>query len=130
MQNSFCNGINKSAVKMKYPGGWVWGQGGEVSKNHSQHRCTRVPFHFRMVSAMLTVLRSQYSALKDSDLATSSHDSDYHELEQLVLRERGVVWADQREAEGCTEAVPSQLELASILGFSHLVCHKSTPCSK
>lgn len=83
----------------------------------------------KMVNAMLPVLRSQYSALKDSGLATSSHDSKYHDLEQLVLRERGVVWADQREAEGCTDAAPSQSELTSILSFSHLVCHKSTPCS-
>ncbi|XP_061101701.1 kinesin-like protein KIF18A isoform X1 [Conger conger] len=83
----------------------------------------------KMVSAMLTTLRSQYSALKSSGLATSSQDSQYHDLEQLVLRERGVVWADQRQAEGCTDTQPSQSELASILSFSHLVSHKSTPCS-
>ncbi|KAJ8394915.1 hypothetical protein AAFF_G00040380 [Aldrovandia affinis] len=83
----------------------------------------------KLANSILPVLRHQYSALKDAGLATSSHDSEYQELEQLVLRERGVVWADQREDEATSDTATSQLELASALTFSHLVYHRSTPCS-
>ncbi|KAG9352705.1 hypothetical protein JZ751_021119, partial [Albula glossodonta] len=83
----------------------------------------------KMMTSMLSTLRSQYSALKDSGLATSSQDAEYQELEQLVLREKGVVWADQHQAQGA-DTLPSQSHLASILTFSHLVCDRSTPCKQ
>ncbi|KAI1890173.1 hypothetical protein AGOR_G00170940 [Albula goreensis] len=83
----------------------------------------------KMMTSMLSTLRSQYRALKDSGLATSSQDAEYQELEQLVLREKGVAWADQHQAQG-SDTLPSQSHLASILTFSHLVCDRSTPCKQ
>ncbi|XP_036400357.1 kinesin-like protein KIF18A [Megalops cyprinoides] len=83
----------------------------------------------KIVSTLLPAYRNQYRTLKDSGLATPIHGSEYQGLEQLVLRERGVVWADQHVDEGCLDTAPSQSELASVLTFSHLICHQSTPCS-
>ncbi|TSP90500.1 Kinesin-like protein KIF18A [Bagarius yarrelli] len=60
-----------------------------------------------------------------------SDDPAHDELEQLVQRERGVVWADQENAADkaeqheCTE----DTSLQPMLSFSHLITHQNTPCS-
>lgn len=101
--------------------------------------------HSRMVNMLLPAYSRQYSALRGAGLITSADEMENHELEHLVLRERGVVWADQEGAEqqlkGERIGVESQeinhaakvgfrSELAPVLSFSHLLYHHSSPCSK
>uniref|UniRef100_A0A7N6B910 Kinesin-like protein n=1 Tax=Anabas testudineus TaxID=64144 RepID=A0A7N6B910_ANATE len=99
----------------------------------------------KMVNMLLPAYSRQYSALRGAGLITSADEMENHELEHLVLRERGVVWADQEGAEqqlkGERIGVESQeinhaakvgfrSELAPVLSFSHLLYHHSSPCSK
>lgn len=67
--------------------------------------------------------------------STSGNVLDYQELENLVLREKTVVWADQEahQPKGVgteEESAAGGGELAPILSFSHLRYHTSSPCSK
>ncbi|XP_037390265.1 kinesin-like protein KIF18A [Pygocentrus nattereri] len=85
----------------------------------------------KLVHALLPAYHRQYLALKAAGIATATDESIQEELEHLVLRERGVVWADQEttevknEPDGC----PEHTCLQPILSFSHLITHQSTPCS-
>ncbi|XP_076585727.1 kinesin-like protein KIF18A isoform X2 [Chaetodon auriga] len=98
----------------------------------------------KMVNMLLPAYSRNYSALRGAGLVTAADEMENHELEHLVLRERGVVWADQEEVEqqlkgGRTgeesqetnEARSARLcsELAPVLSFSHLLYHQSSPCS-
>lgn len=98
-----------------------------------------------MVNILLPAYSRQYSALRGVGLVTAADEMENHELEHLVLRERGVVWADQEGVEqqmkGEGIGVESQeinhvgnaglhSELAPVLSFSHLLYHQSSPCSK
>uniref|UniRef100_A0AAQ6AC04 Kinesin-like protein n=1 Tax=Amphiprion ocellaris TaxID=80972 RepID=A0AAQ6AC04_AMPOC len=99
----------------------------------------------KMVNILLPAYSRHYSALRGAGLATGADEMENHELEHLVLRERGVVWADQegvgQQPKGEGIGVDSQKtnetgnlglrsELASVLSFSHLHYHQSSPCSK
>uniref|UniRef100_A0A8C7FIC4 Kinesin-like protein n=1 Tax=Oncorhynchus kisutch TaxID=8019 RepID=A0A8C7FIC4_ONCKI len=73
---------------------------------------------------------------RGSGLVTAADEAENQDLEHLVLRERGVVWADQEKAgeqkDEETQAEGSRLrpELVPILSFSHLICpHQNSPCS-
>ncbi|XP_022056767.2 kinesin-like protein KIF18A isoform X2 [Acanthochromis polyacanthus] len=98
----------------------------------------------KMVNILLPAYSRHYSALRGAGLATGADEMENHELEHLVLRERGVVWADQEGArqqpKGEGIGVDSQKtneagnvglrsELASVLSFSRLHYHQSSPCS-
>lgn len=101
--------------------------------------------HSRMVNILLPAYSRQFSALCQAGLVTAADEMEIHELEHLVLRERGVVWADQ---EGVEQHLKSEetgveshqtnragnnghpCELAPVLSFSHLLYHQSSPCSK
>ncbi|XP_040893036.1 kinesin-like protein KIF18A isoform X2 [Toxotes jaculatrix] len=98
----------------------------------------------KMVNMLLPAYSRHYSALHGAGLVTAADEKENHELEHLVLRERGVVWADQEEVEqhlkGEGIGVESQKtneagsiglhsELAPVLTFSHLLYHQSSPCS-
>ena len=100
---------------------------------------------FRMVNILLPAYGRHYSALRGAGLAMAADEMENHELENLVLRERGVVWADQEEVgqqlKGERTGVDLQetnevgsaglcSELAPILSFSHLQYHQNSPCSK
>uniref|UniRef100_A0A8C6NZX7 Kinesin-like protein n=1 Tax=Nothobranchius furzeri TaxID=105023 RepID=A0A8C6NZX7_NOTFU len=76
----------------------------------------------KMVNILLPAYSRHYSTLLGAGLATAANEMENQELEHLVLRERGVVWADQEGA--------GQHELAPILSFSYLQYHRSSPCSK
>lgn len=84
----------------------------------------------RMMGILLPAFHRQYSALKASGLNSTENDSDHKAVLQLVLRERGVAWADQHADRACEEPPSNQQELTSLLSFSRLVCRPSTPCSK
>uniref|UniRef100_UPI0037E98CE0 kinesin-like protein KIF18A n=1 Tax=Semicossyphus pulcher TaxID=241346 RepID=UPI0037E98CE0 len=100
----------------------------------------------KMVNILLPAYSRHYSALCGAALATAADEMENHELEHLVLRERGVVWADQEGAgqqlKGEGIGVESKMEetnevgsvglrseLAPVLSFSHLLYHQSSPCS-
>ncbi|XP_061886760.1 kinesin-like protein KIF18A isoform X1 [Entelurus aequoreus] len=98
----------------------------------------------KMVNVLLPAYGRLYTATCDAGLVTAHDKEKNHELEQLVLRERGVVWADQ---EGAGQDVKSSStgqttqetkgqgnlefcgELAPVLSFSQLLYHQSSPCS-
>ncbi|XP_073693624.1 kinesin-like protein KIF18A [Garra rufa] len=81
----------------------------------------------KMVNALLSTCRRQHLALKAASFATD--DVEWEELERLVHRERGVVWADQEKAEDRDDGGTGSTHLQPVLSFSHLVSHQSTPCS-
>ncbi|XP_061566307.1 kinesin-like protein KIF18A [Cololabis saira] len=96
----------------------------------------------KMVNILLPAYSRQYSRLRGAGFSTAADEMENHELEHLVLRERGVVWADQEElglkgdgmsvdAQETNEAgnVGLRGELAPVLSFSHLQYHRSSPCS-
>ncbi|XP_033910261.2 kinesin-like protein KIF18A [Acipenser ruthenus] len=83
----------------------------------------------KILNSLLPAFRRQYETLKEAGLASFMVESEFKELEHLVLRERGVVWADQPVPEEPQHHPNSQQELSSIISFSHLVCHQNTPCS-
>nr|XP_020462657.1 kinesin-like protein KIF18A isoform X2 [Monopterus albus] len=98
----------------------------------------------KMVNILLPAYSRHYSALHAVGLVTVTDERENHEIEHLLLRERGVVWADQKgvgqqlKGEGTgveswerNEAGNSGLgsELAPVLSFSQLLYHQSSPCS-
>lgn len=98
-----------------------------------------------MVNILLPAYSRNYTALRGAGLITVADEMENHELENLVLRERAVVWADQEglgqqlkgdrsgeESQETNEAGSAGLrsELAPVLSFSHLLYHSSSPCSK
>lgn len=93
----------------------------------------------KMLNILLPAYSRHYSSLSESRLNTKTDQGERSELEHLVLRERGVAWADLEGAEltqkdeakemNDTEAVGCRSELAPFLSFSHLHYHQSSPCS-
>ncbi|KAM7406042.1 hypothetical protein PAMP_000446 [Pampus punctatissimus] len=95
----------------------------------------------KMVNILLPAHSRHYSVLRGAGLVTTADELENHELEHLVLRERGVVWADQEgvgqnlkgeeETQEKNEAGSVGLcsELAPVLSFSHLLYHQNSPCS-
>uniref|UniRef100_A0A8C7Y0M7 Kinesin-like protein n=1 Tax=Oryzias sinensis TaxID=183150 RepID=A0A8C7Y0M7_9TELE len=96
----------------------------------------------KMVNILLPAFSRHYAILHRNGLATEKDEMENQELEHLVLRERGVVWADQPlqqrkgernlESQETNETGRTELrsELAPILTFSHLQYHQSSPCSR
>nr|XP_057933024.1 kinesin-like protein KIF18A isoform X2 [Doryrhamphus excisus] len=93
----------------------------------------------KMLNMLLPAYGRLYAAVRDAGLVTAHDELKKNELEQLVLRERGVVWADQEGAsqdvkassggETMQESKDQGSELAPVLSFSQLLCHQSSPCS-
>ncbi|KAM9766121.1 kinesin-like protein KIF18A [Menidia menidia] len=98
----------------------------------------------KMVNILLPAYGRHHAAMRGAGLATVADETENHELEHLVLRERGVVWADQegagQELKGEGAGVDAQetnevgsvglrSELAPILSFSYLQYHQNSPCS-
>ncbi|XP_051579953.1 kinesin-like protein KIF18A [Myxocyprinus asiaticus] len=81
----------------------------------------------KLLNALLSTCRRQHLALKAASIGTD--DAEWEELERLVHRERGVVWADQEKAEERGDGGSGNTRLQPILSFSRLICHQSTPCS-
>ncbi|KAG7482672.1 kinesin KIF18A isoform X1 [Solea senegalensis] len=98
----------------------------------------------KMVDILLPAYSRQLSSLHGAGLISAADEMENYELEHLVLRERGVVWADQegvgQQLKGEGTGVESQKtnevgstglhsELAPLLSFSHVLYHQSSPCS-
>ncbi|XP_028650066.2 LOW QUALITY PROTEIN: kinesin-like protein KIF18A [Erpetoichthys calabaricus] len=82
----------------------------------------------KALQCLLPAFRRQYQILKSANLASSFVEADYKECEQLVRREKGVVWADQLNDESTEPCSNYNLNLASIISFSSM-SHQNTPCS-
>ncbi|KAL6112995.1 kif18a [Pungitius sinensis] len=94
----------------------------------------------KMVNILLPAYSRHYSALRGAGKVTPADEMENHELEHVVLRERGVVWADQ---EGMGDQLKGagigmgplkanevdRSELAPVLFFSNLLYHQNSPCS-
>ncbi|XP_072527593.1 kinesin-like protein KIF18A [Salminus brasiliensis] len=85
----------------------------------------------KLLHALLPAYHRQYLTLKAAGVATAMDEVVQEELEHLVQRERGVVWADQENTEMRKEPDrgTKNTSLQPILSFSHLITHQSTPCS-
>lgn len=94
-----------------------------------------------MMNIVLPAYSRNYSALRAAGEVTPADEMENQELEQVVLRERGVVWADQEGLgeplkgagvrEGALKANEAdRSELAPVLCFSNLLYHQNSPCSK
>lgn len=83
---------------------------------------------YRALNTLLPVLRKQYLTLKEAGLTTSLTESEFGEVEQLVQRQKSVVWADQTEEK--EQSQNHELELSAIFAFPQLVRRLSTPCCK
>lgn len=93
-----------------------------------------------MLNILLPAYSRGYAALSRAGLITATDETENQELENLVLRERAVVWADQEESghsltsekrrEERPETESTGLELAPVLSFSQLLYHSNSPCSK
>uniref|UniRef100_A0A8C2WG71 Kinesin-like protein n=1 Tax=Cyclopterus lumpus TaxID=8103 RepID=A0A8C2WG71_CYCLU len=99
----------------------------------------------QMVELTVDITKNQftysrhYSTLRGAGSVTAADEMENHDLEHLVLRERGVVWADQEgvgqqlKGVGIGKQETNEVdrsELAPVLSFSHLLYHQSSPCSK
>ncbi|XP_040056036.2 kinesin-like protein KIF18A isoform X1 [Gasterosteus aculeatus] len=94
----------------------------------------------KMMNIVLPAYSRNYSALRAAGEVTPADEMENQELEQVVLRERGVVWADQEGLgeplkgagvrEGALKANEAdRSELAPVLCFSNLLYHQNSPCS-
>ncbi|XP_062381062.1 kinesin-like protein KIF18A isoform X2 [Sardina pilchardus] len=90
----------------------------------------------KLVTALLNAYRKQYEALQEAGIAMETYSAERDELEHLVQRERGVVWADQEAEESVLgeghptdSASTSATCLQPLLAFSRLISHQNTPCS-
>ncbi|XP_061559128.1 kinesin-like protein KIF18A isoform X3 [Phycodurus eques] len=98
----------------------------------------------KMVNVLLPAYGRCYTAMHDAGLVTAQDELQNHELEQIVLRERCVAWADQAEVDPDVQGSSTRQmtqetkesgnfkfcgELAPVLSFSQLLYHQSSPCS-
>uniref|UniRef100_A0A096LY55 Kinesin-like protein n=1 Tax=Poecilia formosa TaxID=48698 RepID=A0A096LY55_POEFO len=99
----------------------------------------------KMLNILLPAYSRQYAALHGVGLVSLADEMENQDLEHVVLRERGVVWADQEgtgqqvkteeigddSLETCgARKVRLHSELAPVLSFSHLHYHQSSPCTQ
>ncbi|XP_042315513.1 kinesin-like protein KIF18A [Sceloporus undulatus] len=92
-----------------------------ASLQEQQYRQTE-----KMLSAALPVLRKQYVNLKNAGLANGVTEDDFREFEQLIHREKAVVWADQMGEEEPKQN--DQPMMSAVMAFPELVSYQNTPC--
>ncbi|XP_028298917.1 kinesin-like protein KIF18A isoform X2 [Gouania willdenowi] len=98
----------------------------------------------KITNILLPAYSRLYSALHGMGKASALDELENNELEHLVLRERGVVWADHEEAGQNLKSGGSSVEsqeavqapiagacngLTPMLTFSTLLYHQNSPCS-
>ncbi|XP_053576369.1 kinesin-like protein KIF18A [Bombina bombina] len=80
----------------------------------------------KLLNTLLPSFRRQYLLLNQAGLVNASIEADYKEIEQLVQREKSVVWADQTVLEDPnTNDIP---EVAALVTFPQLTYNQTTPC--
>ncbi|NXI57650.1 KI18A protein, partial [Chloroceryle aenea] len=80
----------------------------------------------KVLNTLLPVLRKQYLALKEAGLTNNSIETEFGEVEQLIQRQKSVVWADQTEEKEQNQN--HELDLSAIFAFPQLVSRPNTPC--
>ncbi|NXL12600.1 KI18A protein, partial [Mesembrinibis cayennensis] len=80
----------------------------------------------KVLNTLLPVLRKQYLTLKEAGLTNNLTETEFGEVEQLIQRQKSVVWADQTEEKEQNQN--HELELLSIFAFPQLVNRPNTPC--
>nr|XP_060622067.1 kinesin-like protein KIF18A [Anolis sagrei ordinatus]XP_060622076.1 kinesin-like protein KIF18A [Anolis sagrei ordinatus] len=80
----------------------------------------------KILSTALPVLRKQYVALKNAGLANGVIEDDFRECEQLIHREKAVVWADQMAEEELKQN--DQPMMSAFMTFPEIVSYRNTPC--
>ncbi|XP_040463733.1 kinesin-like protein KIF18A isoform X1 [Falco naumanni] len=80
----------------------------------------------KVLVTLLPVLRKQYLTLKEAGLTNNLTETEFGEVEQLIERQKSVVWADQTEEK--EQNKNHQLELSSVFVFPQLVHRPNTPC--
>lgn len=83
---------------------------------------------YRVLNTLLPVLRKHYLILKEAGLSNVLIETEYEEVEQLIQRQKSVVWADQTEEEEPNQN--HELEVSTIFAFPQLVNKPNTPCCK
>ncbi|XP_061212555.1 kinesin-like protein KIF18A [Neopsephotus bourkii] len=80
----------------------------------------------KILNTLLPILRKQYLTLKEAGLTDNVSETEFGEVEQLIQRQKSVVWADQAEEK---EQNPNhELALSAIFTFPQLVNRPDTPC--
>uniref|UniRef100_A0A8B9IAA5 Kinesin-like protein n=1 Tax=Anser brachyrhynchus TaxID=132585 RepID=A0A8B9IAA5_9AVES len=80
----------------------------------------------KVLNTLLPVLRKHYLILKEAGLSNVLIETEYEEVEQLIQRQKSVVWADQTEEEEPNQN--HELEVSTIFAFPQLVNKPNTPC--
>ncbi|NXO48442.1 KI18A protein, partial [Aramus guarauna] len=80
----------------------------------------------KVLNTLLPVLRKQYLALKEAGLTNNLTETEFGEVEQLIQRQKSVVWADQTEEREQNQN--HELELSTVFAFPQLVNRSNTPC--
>ncbi|NXF53474.1 KI18A protein, partial [Oceanites oceanicus] len=80
----------------------------------------------KVLNTLLPVLRKQYVTLKEAGLTNNLTETEFGEVEQLIQRQKSVVWADQTEENEQNQN--HELELSAIFAFPQLVNRPNTPC--
>ncbi|GAB0189779.1 kinesin-like protein KIF18A [Grus japonensis] len=80
----------------------------------------------KVLNTLLPVLRKQYLTLKEAGLTNNLTETEFGEVEQLIQRQKSVVWADQTEEKEQNQN--HELELSTVFAFPQLVNRSNTPC--
>ncbi|XP_074951034.1 kinesin-like protein KIF18A [Phalacrocorax aristotelis] len=80
----------------------------------------------KVLNTLLPVLRKQYLTLKEAGLTNNVTETEFGEVEQLIQRQKSVVWADQTEEKEQNQT--HELELSAIFAFPQLLSRPNTPC--
>ncbi|XP_021256760.1 kinesin-like protein KIF18A [Numida meleagris] len=80
----------------------------------------------KVLNALLPVFRKQYLILKEAGLADTVTETEFGEVEQLIQRQKSVVWADQTAEEEQKEN--RELDVSAIFAFPQLANKQNTPC--
>ncbi|NXF96219.1 KI18A protein, partial [Eubucco bourcierii] len=80
----------------------------------------------KVLNTLLPVLRQQYLTLKEAGLTNNVTEAEFGEVEQLIQRQKSVVWADQTEEQEQNQN--GELKLSAMFAFPQLVTRQNTPC--
>ncbi|NXU57813.1 KI18A protein, partial [Turnix velox] len=78
----------------------------------------------KVLNTLLPVLRKQYLTLKEAGLTNNLIESEFGAVEQLIQRQKSVVWADQAGEKEQNH----ELLLPAVFAFPQLVNRSNTPC--
>uniref|UniRef100_A0A3B4FC22 Kinesin-like protein n=1 Tax=Pundamilia nyererei TaxID=303518 RepID=A0A3B4FC22_9CICH len=150
-QQHICKRLKEAETRFLENDGWLHRVENEIRLLKSNDQTTEVlekKLHCHRFELQVNDLKQHIKQMVGPEGIHSelkADETDNQELEHLVLRERGVVWADQEgagpqqkgggicvESQETNEAgkIGLRSELAPVLSFTHLQYHQNSPCSK